>query len=485
MKTWIAYPPLEGKGTAQLGQNRQFQWFHNPSFIYPMVPASAATLLKRNGYNVEYLDYIAENRSFEEFMRYFEKKKPELAAFETKTPVVKQHWKIIDELKEISNETKFVLMGDHVTCFPEESFRNSKVDFVLTGGDYDFLLLSVADYLDKKKELDKGIYYRESTDGPVKNTGKFVLNHDLDSLPFIDRKLTKWELYGEKLFKRTPHTYTMAGRDCWWAKCRFCSWTTLFPQFRSRSPQNVLDEIGMLIKKYNIREIFDDTGTFPAGKWLEEFCTGMVERGFNEKLLFSINYRVDVLDRKIAQMMKKAGFRLMKVGIESANETTLERLKKGTSVSQMRKACKAAKEAGLEVHLTIMIGYPWETKKQALKTLNLAKEFMHSGLADLLQSTVVVPYPGTPLYEEAKQNDWLIYPEGEWENYDMTKPVLKTPDMTPEEVMKICHGVYRTFIHPKYVFHHLKKMRSLEDISYTFQGVKAVFGHLLDFARKE
>ena len=49
MKIFISYPPLEGKGTPLLGQNRQFQWFHNPSFIYPMVAASAATLLASRG----------------------------------------------------------------------------------------------------------------------------------------------------------------------------------------------------------------------------------------------------------------------------------------------------------------------------------------------------------------------------------------------------------------------------------------------------
>jgi len=59
MKIFVSFPPLEGKGTPMLGQNRQFQWFHNPSFIYPMVPASAATLLKEKGHEVFWDDGIA------------------------------------------------------------------------------------------------------------------------------------------------------------------------------------------------------------------------------------------------------------------------------------------------------------------------------------------------------------------------------------------------------------------------------------------
>ena len=106
--------------------------------------------------------------------------------------------------------------------------EQSKVDFIFTGGDYDFLLLNLVDFLNgKAKQLEPGIWYREN--GDIKNTGQFKLNHSLDDLPQIDRDLTKWQLYNERNgnFKVTPGAYTMAGRDCWWRKdggCTFCSW---------------------------------------------------------------------------------------------------------------------------------------------------------------------------------------------------------------------------------------------------------------------
>ena len=51
LKISISYPPLESdKGIPLLSQNRQFQWFSEPTYIYPMVPAYAATLLKENGF---------------------------------------------------------------------------------------------------------------------------------------------------------------------------------------------------------------------------------------------------------------------------------------------------------------------------------------------------------------------------------------------------------------------------------------------------
>jgi len=58
----------------------------------------------------------------------------DLILIETKTPVVKRRWRIIEELKEELPGVRVALAGDHVTALPLESFRNSPVDYVLTGG---------------------------------------------------------------------------------------------------------------------------------------------------------------------------------------------------------------------------------------------------------------------------------------------------------------------------------------------------------------
>ncbi|MFH0896931.1 MAG: hypothetical protein V1850_02635, partial [Candidatus Bathyarchaeota archaeon] len=216
MKISISNPPIPSiKGTPTILQNRQFQWFSEPTYIYPVVPAYAATLLDRAGHSVLWDDGIAEEKSYDRWLKDVEQSKPDLMMVETKTPVVKRHWKIIGDVKDVSSETRVVLVGDHVTALPAESMESSRVDYVICGGDYDFLLLNLVEYLDgKARALEPGIWYREGDE--VKNTGHFALNHDLDSLPFIDRDLSKWRLYSEKNgnFKITPGAYTMVGRDC-------------------------------------------------------------------------------------------------------------------------------------------------------------------------------------------------------------------------------------------------------------------------------
>jgi radical SAM superfamily enzyme YgiQ (UPF0313 family) len=482
MKIAISYPPLESlKGVPLLTQNRQFQWFKKPTYIYPVVPAQAATLLKENGFEVIWDDAIAEKKTYQKWLSDIKEAKPDIIVFETKTPVIKQHWKIINEIKGLSTkdyQPLTVLMGDHVTAFPEESFQNSKVDFVITGGDYDFLLLNLCKRQKGTASFEPGIYYREKE--IVQNTGQFKLNHDLDQLPFIDRDLTKWQLYAYENgnYKCVPGTYTMAGRDCWWAKCRFCSWTTTYPTFRVRQTESLLNEIGQLIDKYDVKEIMDDTGTFPTGGWLREFCKGMIERGYNKKINLDCNMRFNSITEEGYKLMKKANFRLLLFGIESGNQYTLDRIDKGVKIEEIIDSCKMARRAGLYPHITIMFGYPWETYKSAKRTLQLGRWLLRKGYAYTVQATVVIPYPGTPLFEECKQHGWLKTLD--WDYYDMKQPVMST-QFPEKKVMKLVRGIYGVAFNPEFILRRLITMTSPSDFKFFMRGAARVMGHLFDF----
>ena len=98
MRIAIAYPPLKSeKGVPLLTQNRQFQWFSRPTYIFPVVPATAATLLKAAGHEVLFLDGIAAELTEAEFEAQLEAFKPDYIVLETKTPVVKRHWAWMEE----------------------------------------------------------------------------------------------------------------------------------------------------------------------------------------------------------------------------------------------------------------------------------------------------------------------------------------------------------------------------------------------------
>ena len=482
----IGYPPIKSeKGIPLLSQNRQFQYFNNPTFIFPVVLGTAATMLKKEGYNILWRDFIAEGLSEDFFFEYLEFEKPNLIVFETKTPVIKLHWMLINKLKERFPDMKIAICGYHVTFLPEETLQNSKVDYVIVGGYFDFAILDLCNSITKNKKVPEGIWHRK--DGLIINKGRYEFKGKLDDAQFIDRELTKNELYQKEYnLKGRPFAYIMSARDCWWNRCRFCVWNhTLYPKgsFRSRTPENVFEEVKLLVDQYGIKEIFDDAGTISTGDWLKKLCELMIESGYNKKVMYSCNMRFGAVNEEEYKLMKKAGFRLLKFGLESGNQKTLDRLDKGIKIIDIEEGCKLAKKAKLLVHLTMMVGYNFETREDANNTLKLAKKLMTKGYADVLQSTVIVPYPGTPLYEEAlKENAFRIDPK-DYERYDMSEPVLKTPDMTSKEIMDMCNNIYKIFLTPEYMFRRLIGIRSFGDVKFVLKGAKAVLGHLKDFSR--
>ena len=489
MRIAISYPPLESeKGVPLLGQNRQFQWFSSPTYIYPIVPASAATLLKFKGHDVVWNDAIAEGWSFQKYLSYIENESFDLILIETKAPVVKMHWEIIKQIKALKPAMLIVLVGDHVTAFPEETLENCPVDYVLTGGYYDFLVANLCAALGKKDgrfildstSLEPGVYYRSQ--GRVCNTGRFLQGYNLNTLPIIDRDLTKWRLYSEKNgnYSRLPGTYTMAARDCWHHKCTFCSWTTLYPSYRACSPEKLLDEIGSLIQEYNVKEIMDDSGAFPIGDWLHAFCNGMIERGYNKKVILDCNMRFCALTQDDYFLMRKAGFRFVLFGLESANQSTLDRIVKGEKVDEMLESCKMAKKAGLSPHITIMFGYPWEGEAEIQNTVNLGKKILKKGYAHTLQATVLIPYPGTPLYKECLENGWLATED--YEDYDQRRPVMKTP-VGDERIKEAVQEVYKVAFSPEFILRRLLGIRNIEDVKFIFRAASKVFGHIGDFGK--
>lgn len=477
----ISYPPLESpKGIPFLGQNRQFQWTNTGNVILPVIPAYAATALKKKGYKVFWDDAIAEKINYRAWFKRLLQRKPNLIVIESKTPTIKKHWQIIKEIKTILPKSKVVLMGDHVSALPQESFNNCSVDYILTGGDYDFMLLNLVDHLVHKAKLEPGFYFRAKKE--IVNSGPFALrHHQLDTLPSIDRKLTNWQLYAysNTNFKYKPGAYIMSGRDCWWGKCTFCSWTSIFPgnTFRFFSVKHTVDEIESLVN-LGIKEIFDDAGTLPVGSWLNEFCREIIKRGLNKKVVLGCNMRFGALNQDQYNLMAQAGFRFILYGLESSNQKTLDKIDKNTKVADARSTLVMAKIAGLEPHLTIMIGYPWETKKQALKTLSEARQLFKDGLADSMQATVVIPYPGTALFNQCKKNNWLKTLD--WDDYDMRLPVMKSPIPAAEQ-LRLVHSLFQGILTPQFLIRRILSIRNFGDLKHNFNYALKYLQKLKDF----
>lgn len=231
----------------------------------------------------------------------------------------------------------------------------------------------------------------------------FQIDVPFENLPFPDRVFTggknaRWQNYGN--YKFHPATHMMASNLCWYGKCTFCIDTEKLQQGEKRGirPVNhVIAEIDDLIK-HGYREVFDDSGTFPVGEWLNEFCRKMMYFGRNKKIVLGCNMKPVWLDYK---MMAAAGFRFILVGIESANQETLNRLKKGQIAKDVIPIMKSMADAGLEPHGTFMTGYPWENEDDERRTIDLCHFLLRKGYLKTAQASVyspprTAPDPGSP-----------------------------------------------------------------------------------------
>ena len=204
-------------------------------------------------------------------------------------------------------------------------------------------------------------------------------------LPHPDREFTRWREYQDNgNFKYLPGTYIQSARDCWWGKCTFCSWSKRFPNYELRPVYDVIDEIAECVQM-GFKEVFDDSGTFPQ-EWLGEFCNYMNCTGYNKKIRLSCNWRFGMEPDYVK--LRKAGFRMMLYGLESANQETLDRINKGIDVGEAMQELKQASEAGIEAHLAVMFGFPWETEAEAMRTLHLVQYLLTEGYAKTAQASL-------------------------------------------------------------------------------------------------
>jgi radical SAM superfamily enzyme YgiQ (UPF0313 family) len=450
----FAVPPVKSdKGYPTASQNRQFQYFKDPTFIYPIIPATAASMMLTGKHEVLWLDAIAEMMDEVEFGQIIIQHPPDFLIFEANTPLINRYYEIINGIKDNLPNIKIILCGEHVTALPEEPRQKCKADYFIEGGKwyYEAYKIVSGEAWDKTKPL-----------------------------PHIHRENTRWWLYAYRNgnFKFIPGTYIMAAHDCWHRPgCTFCSWANYHKDFFVRPVEDVLLEIEGLIEM-GFKEIFDDSGTFPTGEWLNVFCKEMTRRKYNNYISFGCNMRFGALGEQDYIQMAKAGFRMILWGFESANQETLNRLNKGYDVKMVSRDLILAKAAGLQSHLTIMFGYPWETYLDAKRTYDMARWLLLKNWAFSAQATICIPYPGTVLFDQCKDEGLLLTEN--WDEYDMSRPVMKV-SFPEKELFRFQRGIYNLAYHPRFMLNKLMAVRDWEDFKYYMRVGRKIYDRFGNF----
>ncbi len=484
MKIAISYPPIINQDgqKAMVSQNRNVQFFKKPTYLLPIIHGQAATWLRDLGYDIYWDDGNSQLKSLEKWYQDLLKEKPDIVVFESTTPVMKFYWQLIDKLKSDLPRCIVIMTGYHSMRKPEETLSNSQTDIVLRSNHIDFALHKLIPYIDEFSDWRsscpiEGLMIR-SGENDFFDTGNFKQIEPLDLSPDIDRDLVQWNNYAYENgnFMQTPGTYaTSVIRDCMFGKCTFCRYNGPDVTFSIRSVQKSLDEYQRLIEDYGAREIFDDSGVWYRGAEAREFAKGIIDRGLHKKdCYFGFNTRFGYFDEETMALLSKASFRFVLIGLEAADEETLNRLNKGYGLEDVENNLRLFTKYGLFPHLTVMVGYYWQSREQLKNTVKTVESLMFKGFARTLQVTLCTPLDFTPYHEECIESGVLLTED--YNDFDMSKIIVRTP-IPHDEYYAAIRRMYGIAFHPKFIFKQLRFLVRLKKKDWQFlftYGIRAI-----------
>lgn len=381
---------------------------------------SIGSVLSQHDYNVKILDGILGKVDLASELNQINPQETLFVGISSMTAQLPSAIKVAAIIREKYPPLPIVWGGVHATLFPEETCADSLVDIVVIG-EGEYTCLELAEALSGQKEISsiKGIVYKNS-EGKTIFTGNRN-HHDLDALPFpnyelfnlddylyraiIDKENIKNRKYGRML---SIHS----GMGCPY-KCTFCINTTVYREgkyytkspYRGKSATRLLDEIEILLGKYKVDFIdFVDENFLVDKNRFFKFLDGIEERKFKFSWFVGARanyFNPNYLTSNVISRASVLGCVMMGIGAESGSQRVLDFLKKGISVEQIEHAARLLNNHCIVSEFSFMIGLPYETSDDMLKTISFVKKLRKIGPYVGTQSPQLYrPIPGGELFNE-------------------------------------------------------------------------------------
>jgi anaerobic magnesium-protoporphyrin IX monomethyl ester cyclase len=343
-------------------------------------------------------------------------------------------YEIGDMIREAFPDSTVIYGGIHVTALPNEPLDLGVADVVVRG---------------EGEEVLKQVYYaiREGRDwrelngvSYVDDDGKIVNNPDADLLENLDDvPMIPYELFDNPKYDMG---FITSARGCPY-KCSYCSQRILTGfTYRWHTTERILENLRVLIDDFKQTKIVFYDDTFSTNKKrVIDLCDGIVREGLNKKCSFSIQTRADNLYESIMPHLQRANFKTISLGMETGVERIADEIKKDETVQTHLDKIELCKKYDIDVCLGMIYGFPSESKSDREESHRVVQK------ADVgfVKYNNLVPYPGTPLYDQAKETGRLYIAPG-WKNFNSTlsfthsifstTPVPFVPDGTSEFELK-------------------------------------------------
>jgi anaerobic magnesium-protoporphyrin IX monomethyl ester cyclase len=381
-----------------------FSWSKNE--YPPLGMGYLISSVKQAGYaDVELLDMGVVGHDLSYAAGFINKYDPDICGISLYSTNVFLAYELISAIKENNSRRITVVGGPHATAMPERTMEECGGIDYLVAGEGEVTIVELLQALFNGGEIGKirGILYRKY--GETIKTPPRPLIQDLDSVQFPDREAFKKYKYAyDPVVKSTPVAPVITGRGCPY-DCAFCSSKAVWGRsFRRRSPENLVEELCVLRRRYNVREIDFVDDLFVLNRdWLERFYECL------EKEKLDITWRClarpDKVNESDFRKLRKHGCHMVKFGVESGNDSILRSINKGFTTRDVINANDAAKKAGLNVQNFFIFGHREDNMETARQTLEFAKKLN----SDVVSFFVLVPFPGTHNYEFLPENekyDW-------------------------------------------------------------------------------
>lgn len=372
-------------------------------------------------------------------------------------------------------ETPVFLGGEHGTATWEYLLDHCPELTACVLGEGELAAIELAEWLDGKQALDSiaGLAIR-GPDGPRKTVERPRIRRPED-LPRPAWQHVPLEMYmtsglGQGL-DRGRTLPVLATRGCPY-QCTFCSspgmWTT---RYVMRPVDDVADEIEDYVRTYGITNVdFADLTAFVKREWILDLCREIERRQLRISYQVPVGTRSEALDREVLEALYRTGCRNICYAPESGSERTLDRTKKRLSLDRMLHSMTTAVQVGMTLRANIVIGFPFEGRRDIWQTLRFALKLARLGTEDILINPFT-PYPGSELYDELRR-DGVIGPMSN--DYFAS---LTFMDLTLAPMRGVCKamsarelGVYRTLgmalaIATAYLTHPSRLVRTIRNLS--------------------
>ena len=321
---------------------------------------------------------------------------PKYICITTLTPRYPTVIRMAEEIKRLAPTATIIVGGPHVTGLPQNALYDSISYGII--GEGEEALLELLDTLEEGSDVSgiKNLIYRQNEQVAVNEPRPFIKN--LDALPLPAWDLMDFEEYMDPAYFEGSHLAIFSERGCPY-DCSFCaSRVTWKGKLRSRSVDNVMDEIRHIVKVLGINNLMFWDDTFAANrKRAIAICNRIIEEKLNIK--YTVQIRADSVTEELAIALRDSGCAFAAIGVESGNEIILSRIGKKETKAQFENAVAIMKKVGLPSIASYIIGLPGDTHETIEETIDFAFKLD----ADQSKFMILAPYPGTRVYDLAVQ----------------------------------------------------------------------------------